>query len=140
MALLPRPFFPSILSSLLEERWRALTFAGFAATQVGLVFLGLPALPCPSRFVTNIPCPGCGLSTSLSLMAKGKWQEGFVTHPFAPLFVLAFSLLIAISILPSPLHQKTVSLMTRIETETGALFIVLLAMGIYWGIRMWVKL
>lgn len=133
MIFLTRPIFPAIISSLLEERWRALAFAGFAIGQVGLVALGLPAVPCPSRLITHIPCPGCGLSTSLSLLAKGKWQESFAMHPFAPLFIVAFIMVVMVSVLPASLHPKAVKLITRIETQTGVFFIVLVAMAVYWA-------
>ncbi len=43
--------------------------------------LGLPA--CPVRALLGIPCPGCGATTALSLLAHGRFGESATLHPFA---------------------------------------------------------
>jgi len=35
--------------------------------------LGLP--PCAFKFLLNIPCPSCGMTTSWALAVRGNWQE-----------------------------------------------------------------
>ena len=47
--------------------------------------LGLP--PCSWMVDYGIPCPGCGVTTSISLFAHGRPWAAFVNQPFG--FVLA---------------------------------------------------
>ncbi len=44
--------------------------------------LGLP--PCPSVLLFDRPCPGCGLTTSLTAFVHGDWAFAFHAHPFGP--------------------------------------------------------
>ena len=55
--------------------------------------LGLP--PCTPMHLWNVPCPGCGVTTAVSLAAHGHLWPAFTTQPFGlliaigiPLFVL----------------------------------------------------
>ena len=34
--------------------------------------------------ITSLPCPGCGLTTSFALAARGKWAEAFAAHYLGP--------------------------------------------------------
>ena len=45
--------------------------------------LGLP--PCGFLWLTGLPCPGCGLTTSFALMAAGEWLRAFRTQPLGVL-------------------------------------------------------
>ena len=49
--------------------------------------LGLP--PCGMMELAGIPCPGCGVTTSVSLAANGRFLDSFVNQPFGFLFALA---------------------------------------------------
>ena len=46
--------------------------------------LGLP--PCMTMEVLGIPCPGCGVTTSVALASRGRLAESFTNQPFG-LFV-----------------------------------------------------
>ena len=50
---------------------------------VGLFYLLLAALGhgCPIRWLTGIPCPGCGLSRAYLALLSGNLQGDFVFHP-----------------------------------------------------------
>lgn len=37
---------------------------------------------CPFRFVTGLPCPGCGLTRSFLLVARGRLAEATRMHAF----------------------------------------------------------
>lgn len=52
---------------------------------------GLP--PCAMMSVTGLPCPGCGVTTSMSLAVHGRWHEAVGNQPFGVLVVLAIPLL-----------------------------------------------
>ncbi|MCA1947363.1 MAG: DUF2752 domain-containing protein [Armatimonadetes bacterium] len=50
--------------------------------------LGLPA--CSVMALLHRPCPGCGLTTSVSATLRGRLAEAFRAHPFGPpLYALA---------------------------------------------------
>lgn len=51
--------------------------------------LGLPA--CPSVLLFDRPCPGCGLTTSFTLMVHGRWLEAIQAHPFGPILYLGLT-------------------------------------------------
>ena len=44
--------------------------------------LGLP--PCPMMAIFHVRCPGCGLTTSFSATAHGKFAMAFRAHPAGP--------------------------------------------------------
>jgi hypothetical protein len=52
--------------------------------------LGLP--PCMLIEVTRFPCPGCGVTTSVSLAAHGRFTEAFLNQPFGLAVALAIPL------------------------------------------------
>jgi len=44
--------------------------------------------PCPFRWLTHLPCPSCGLTTSFAYFAKGHWASAWHAHPLGPLFFI----------------------------------------------------
>lgn len=44
--------------------------------------LGLP--PCPSVILFGRPCPGCGMTTSVTAFVHGQFGLAFRAHPFGP--------------------------------------------------------
>lgn len=50
--------------------------------------LGLPK--CLFLEWTGLPCPGCGLTTSFTLLLHGQWREAFAAHALGPLLYAAF--------------------------------------------------
>jgi hypothetical protein len=67
----------------------AWALSGLAAA---LVWLAAAAIPepsgglwaCPVRFVVGLPCPGCGMTRALLLLAHGEWSAALRLHPLAP--------------------------------------------------------
>jgi hypothetical protein len=51
--------------------------------------LGLPS--CAFKIATGLPCPACGLTTSVALMARLDVAKAFMAHPFG---VVVFALAI----------------------------------------------
>jgi hypothetical protein len=51
--------------------------------------LGLP--PCPFLYLTGIPCPSCGLTTSFAYAARFEFFSSLITQPFG---LIAFFLTI----------------------------------------------
>lgn len=58
---------------------------------------GTALVLCPSRLVLDAPCPGCGLTRSLSCAVRGQIEASVAQHPFGlPILALA----IAAAVLP----------------------------------------
>lgn len=49
--------------------------------------LGLP--PCTPMRLWGVPCPGCGVTTSVALAARGRLGDALAAQPFGLLLVLA---------------------------------------------------
>ena len=48
--------------------------------------LGLP--PCGFRFLTGLPCPGCGLTTAFAHAIRGEWLSALSANPLGMLLFL----------------------------------------------------
>ena len=58
----------------------------------GLVLAHLPAgvgLPCPLRTLTGVPCPFCGLTTSVRDTLGGRVRSGLSVAPLGLILVIA---------------------------------------------------
>ena len=42
---------------------------------------------CPFKFITGIPCPGCGMTRACLAVAKGDFPASFYYHPLWPVVV-----------------------------------------------------
>lgn len=56
--------------------------------------LGLP--PCPLHLFTGYPCPGCGLTTSVSHLLDGHWSAAIAAHPLGPLALFMLLMLLGL--------------------------------------------
>ncbi|MEZ4286957.1 MAG: DUF2752 domain-containing protein [Polyangiales bacterium] len=58
--------------------------------------LGLP--PCGFLTLTGFPCPGCGLTTSFSNLARGQIRAAYDANPFGILLFATMGFTFALSI------------------------------------------
>ena len=79
----------------MQQRWLRIVLvitAGFAAVLV-LHFARLSDNRyfsiCQFRRLTGLPCPTCGVTRSLAMLAKGEWQRAIAYHPLGPLVAVA---------------------------------------------------
>jgi hypothetical protein len=81
------------------EQSRHLRWAAGAMVGAGLVMTHLPAgvgLPCPLRTVTGVPCPLCGMTTSVKATLAGDLGRALAANPAGVLaVVLAVVLLVS---------------------------------------------
>ncbi len=49
--------------------------------------LGLP--PCSFKVNTGLPCPSCGMTTSMAAMAHGRFADAFAAQPFGVVLFIA---------------------------------------------------
>ncbi|MGE3107054.1 MAG: DUF2752 domain-containing protein [Phycisphaerales bacterium] len=60
--------------------------------------LGVPF--CPSKWVTHAPCPGCGMTRSLSCAIRGQFTRSWHYHPFGPPLLGAIASAAVLGLLP----------------------------------------
>ena len=73
-------------------------FAVLLASGIGHLCLDWDALSrldwlpgCPFRLLTDMECPGCGMTRALLLLSQIRVAEAVATHPVAPLLLAAMA-------------------------------------------------
>lgn len=61
--------------------------AAMLAAGAALPWLGHPGVACPLRTATGIPCPLCGLSTSVQETVRGDFASALAANPGGLLLV-----------------------------------------------------
>ena len=92
---------------------------------------GMPPL-CPFKALTNVPCPGCGLTRSLVLFAHGDWAQSVNFHPLGPMVYLALWLTLIAGVLSIYRQPKPIS--PQLFIFAGSTFAVSLL--ILWVVRL----
>ena len=136
MIALKQALTSPLLASLVTRRRDGLILVGVGTAQIGLFLAHLPGWPCPFKAVFGIPCPGCGLTTAIGELLRGDWRASLATHAFAPVFVLAFLVMGVAVALPEAQRRRFVDFIARIERHSGISALVLCALFIYWGLRL----
>jgi membrane-associated PAP2 superfamily phosphatase len=75
-----------------------LRYAGAAMLALGIALPhlpGNPGLPCPLRSVTGVPCPFCGLTTSVKAVLHADGHGAWAANPFG-IVVVAFALALVV--------------------------------------------
>jgi len=49
-------------------------------------------IPCPSKLMLGISCPGCGLQRSILAMLEGDWEKSFQLYPALFPLMLTYSI------------------------------------------------
>ncbi len=78
-------------ATLAPEQARHLRLAGGVMLGAGLVLTRLPAgvgLPCPLRTITGVPCPLCGMTTSVEATLAGNLGQALAANPIGILAVV----------------------------------------------------
>jgi hypothetical protein len=133
---LRKAWYSPAFSTLLSNRAEGLVLVIVAGLQLGLHLFGLPAWACPFKAVFGIPCPGCGMTAAIGELLHGRVREAWNTHPFAPIFFVAFLILLVSILLPRPLQTKLAEAFARLEMRTGIAAWVLSALMLYWVVRL----
>lgn len=82
------------LASRLNFELSGLRYAGGTMLALGVALPhipGNPGIPCPLRTLTGVPCPFCGLTTSVEAVMRGDFHAALVANPFG-LVAVAFAL------------------------------------------------
>lgn len=128
--------FSPTLALIMQNRWFLALITVLAILQVGLAAAGWRGWQCPIYFIFGVPCPGCGLSRATALFIQGKWQTAIEMHAFAPILAVAVGFLMITAIMPGSLQQRAAQHVAAWERRSGIVTLVVLAMFIYWGLRL----
>jgi len=128
-------FFKPLLGQLLLNRRLAGIFLGVGLTQLILVATGLNGWQCPVKSTFGITCPGCGLTTAMTLLVRGRWATAVGMHAFAPLFLAVLAAMVVAISLPGVYLRKLSAAVTALERKTAITAIMLLGMVLYWLLR-----
>ncbi len=52
-------------------------------------------LPCLSRQLLGISCPGCGLQRAVALLLRGEWVDSFLMYPALLPMIVLFGFILA---------------------------------------------
>ena len=126
----------SLLAPILESRAMSSVIMGVALLHFGLILLGLPSIPCPIREGLGLPCPGCGLSRGIAALIHGDWQSSIRYHLFAPVFLVAFGLLVIATLAPVWSRPRLIGWIDRLESGTGISCVLSIGLVVYWLIRL----
>jgi hypothetical protein len=127
-----------------------LGFWGATATMVLLALIAKPdsrgfgtheqlgLSPCRMMQWTGVPCPGCGVTTSVTLAAQGHPLEALAVQPFGLLTALALPLL---ALWALAVHLRGGDLYERLSARRGrALKGSLVLMGLAWVYKLAITL
>lgn len=104
----------------------------------------VPATPvadlifCPSRALTSIDCPGCGMTRSVTSFVRGEWSAAFHYHAGGPLLILGLGVFAGLRV-GDRLAGRTVlaGLRRRFEPLAPIFWsIALVAVLLYWLVRL----
>lgn len=87
-----------MMAARLDLELRPVRYLGAAMLALGLALPHLPGdagLPCPLRSLTGVPCPFCGLTTSVKAVLRGDGHGAWAANPFG-LVVVAFAVLVVV--------------------------------------------
>ena len=128
-------FFTPVLAAMLQSRRLIRILTGLGMIQVFAAGMGLGGWQCPIRFALDVTCPGCGLTTAITILLKGDWTAAVRMHAFAPLMMILLILMAVVSILPFKYQHKVSIGIAALERRTGIIAIGLISMVVYWAMR-----
>jgi hypothetical protein len=125
----------AVFSSLLQDRGMGMAIISAAFIHTVLAISGLPSWYCPIREHLKFPCPGCGLSRSMTALLHGEWKTSLTIHAFGPFILLAFGLLGIVTLLPKSQRIQHIKRVKSFEEKTGLTAIILIGLVLYWLTR-----
>lgn len=125
-----------VLAQVLERRATGWVVGALAAVHLGLLHFGLPTWPCPFRSALGVPCPGCGLSRAMTALLHGEWRSALTWHAFAPFLLAALVLITGMAFLPEAARRRGIDAVARLERRTRVTALLLVALMVYWLVRL----
>ncbi|MDQ6617214.1 MAG: DUF2752 domain-containing protein [Actinomycetota bacterium] len=85
------PVYRRVMAARFEIELRPIRYIGAAMLALGVALPhlpGNPGLPCPLRSATGVPCPFCGLTTSVKAVMRGDGHSAWAANPFGLVIVV----------------------------------------------------
>jgi cellulose synthase/poly-beta-1,6-N-acetylglucosamine synthase-like glycosyltransferase len=128
--------FPPVFATIMRERKLGSFICAAALLQLVLTFLRLPGWQCPIFHALGVPCPGCGLSRATLLLVQGHFKEALTMHAFAPLLIVALTVMTFCAIAPRKQTELLAAPTETFERYTGITILVLSGLILYWLVRL----
>jgi hypothetical protein len=139
-----KPFGQRLIQSWLcgpeniHRRWLNKYTVGAAWLGLLLAALSPPQgnghLVCWLNISTGLPCPGCGLTRSLSCAMRGMFLESWQQHPLGLLILVFFLAIAAASLLSTARQQQLASYMRSRAIIFNSLFLAFVATFLSFGV------
>ena len=95
---------------------------------------GIPGFAvCLSSYVTGIPCPGCGLTRSISSISHGAFAKAFFYHPFGFIIYPVFVFLGTYALLPKRIKEKVKKYLMTKNDHIGTFYLFFIYSFIAFG-------
>ena len=128
--------FQPALSAILHDRRLSSLISGVALLQLLLTLTRFPSWPCPVFHTLGIPCPGCGMTRATLLLVQGEWRQALLMHAFAPITLLALSLIAFCTLAPKEHAEWIADRAEIVERYTGLTTLLLGGLILYWLARL----
>ena len=86
------------------------------------------------KAATGVPCPGCGLTRSLSCTIRGMFEVAWSYHPFGVVFAGVFLTIAVASLLPRPLRDPLMTRIARHPTCANSVYAIFVASFLAFGL------
>src|SRR2546423_5876010 len=124
-----------VCSAILHDRRFSSFISGVALLQLLLTLTRFPSWPCPVFHTLGIPCPGCGMTRATLFLVHGEWRQALLMHAFAPIALLALSLIAFCTIAPKEHAEWIADRAETVERYTGLTTLLLGGLILYWLTR-----
>lgn len=95
---------------------------------------GMGFSTCGMLKLFNMPCPGCGLTRSVSSFFHGQFAWSFHYHPFGWIFAVTFLLIGVTAPLPRSWREHLVARLSRLDRALGLTFLSVCVLLLVWGV------
>lgn len=114
---------------------RSTTTVAWAVLLIALVHPphGLNVPLCWMASTTGVPCPGCGLTRSVSCAVRGMLEASWEYHPFGILFAMGFGCVALVSLLPTAPRRRLALIACRHARVANTLYALLVGAFLTYG-------